>query len=76
MPIIIEQGRAFLQGENIYQFYLLDNGVLTQAVRQPGNVLAFLPSIILSIDPRILSILYTIVGGYFLFKIRHNDLKK
>lgn len=76
MPIIIEQGRAFLQGENIYQFYLLDNGVLTQAVRQPGNVLAFLPSIILNIDPRILSILYTIVGGYFLFKIRHNDLKK
>lgn len=76
MPIIIEQGRAFLQGENIYQFYLLDNGVLTQAVRQPGNVLAFLPSIILNIDPRILSIFYTVGGGYFLLKIRHNDLRR
>ena len=44
LPIIGEAARSMLVGENIYRFYLLDNGVWTQMVRLPGLVMSYAPA--------------------------------
>jgi hypothetical protein len=69
LPIVIEQLGAFIKGENIYQYYLLDNGTWTQAVRQPGTTLSFLPAFLLNIDLRYMSIVFTLLTGFILFRI-------
>ncbi len=52
LPIIDEAIRAFLNGENVYRFYLLDNGVQTPNVRFPGLIAAYVPAHLLGLDPR------------------------
>lgn len=75
MPIITEQSSSLVKGENIYQYYLLDNGVWTQAVRQPGTIIAYLPAYILGIDPRIMSIIYTTLTCFVLLKIVYKQFR-
>lgn len=74
LPIIHEQLESFVKGENIYQYYLLDNSVLTQAVRQPGTTLSYLPAQILNIDLRVMSILFTFLTGGVLLKFAYKNL--
>jgi len=69
MPIVVNQTESLLQGENIYQYYLLDNGVETQAVRQPGVSIAYVPAEILGTDYRILSLVYVILCLAILVKL-------
>ncbi len=76
MPIILKQGDAFLKGESIYQFFLLDNGSFTQAVRQPGTFLFYIPSVILGFDPRFLSILYNLGVVTVLYKFFYKSRQK
>jgi len=68
LPIIIKQNQAFLKGENIYQYYLLDNGISTQAVRQPGTTLSYLPAVLLNIDVRIMSIIFMLLTAWIFIK--------
>jgi len=68
LPIVTKQGEAILSGQNIYQYYLLDNGTLTQAVRQPGIILLYLPASILGLDIRLMSIIYILATGVVLLK--------
>lgn len=76
MPIVIKQGQALLVGQNIYQYYLLDNGIYTQAVRQPGIILLYLPAIILNFDPRIMSVIYFLCTGFILLKFAYSNFSK
>ena len=76
MPIVIRQGQALLDGQNIYQYYLLDNGINTQAVRQPGIILLYLPSVVFDFDPRIMSTLYFLGTGLILLKFAYKDFSK
>lgn len=76
LPIIQRQGEALLSGQNIYQYYLLDNGIWTQAVRQPGVVLAYLPAVFAGFDLRVMSILYQIAGGLILLDLAYPGYKK
>lgn len=74
LPIIEKQLEAFPHGNNIYQYFLLDNNVLTQAVRQPGTTLSFLPSYILGIDLRFSSLIFTLLTALFLLKMAYKSL--
>lgn len=76
MPIILKQGDAFLKGESIYQFFLLDNGSFTQAVRQPGTFLFYLPSVIFGFDPRFLSLMYNLGVVAVLYKFFYKAKQK
>ncbi len=75
IPIIDKQLEAFTQGENIYQYYLLDNGISTQAVRQPGTTLSYMPAYLLNIDLRVMSVIFTLATGwvFVLFASNSND---
>jgi hypothetical protein len=56
LPVIEQAARSMLVGENIYSYYLLDNGVWTQMVRFPGLVMAYAPATILHLDPRLITL--------------------
>ncbi|HLE61031.1 MAG TPA: hypothetical protein VI700_05800, partial [Thermoanaerobaculaceae bacterium] len=56
LPIIGEAARSMLAGENIYRFYLLDNGVWTQMVRFPGLVMSYAPATLFHADPRLVAL--------------------
>lgn len=76
MPIVVDQGKAFLAGQSIYQYFPLDNGVATQAVRQPGVMLSYLPAVALNIDARVMSLIYQLGGGLLLLEIAYPKFKK
>ncbi len=76
IPIIQKQLEAFLTGQNIYQFFLLDNGVLTQAVRQPGTTLSYLPAYLLNIDLRFMGIFFTFLTCFFLLKLIYKNFNE
>ena len=76
MPILYKQAEALMNNQNIYQYYLLDNGVLTQAVRQPGTVIAYLPAYIFQFDLRIMSILYTVLTAFIFIKISYKKIRE
>lgn len=67
LPIIDRQLEASSAGQNIYQYYLLDNGVTTQAVRQPGTTFSFWPAYAAEADLRWMSIIFTTLTGVILF---------
>lgn len=76
MPIITAQAEALLEGENIYQFYVLDNGVKTQAVRQPGMAVFYLPAVILNIDPRFISLVYLLLTTGLLYRLVYQNISQ
>lgn len=76
MPIVQKQTEALAKGQSIYQYFLLDNGVFTQAVRQPGMSVSYLPAYWLSIDFRFLSVAYTLLTGLVLAKFAFPNFKK
>lgn len=76
IPIIQKQNEAFLAGQNIYQYFLLDNGVLTQAVRQPGTSLSYLPAYLLNIDLRWMGVLFTFLTCIILIKLAYKKLSE
>lgn len=76
MPIINKQLEAFVACENIYQYYLLDNGVWTQAVRQPGTILSYFPAFLLGVDLRVVSIIFTLMTGIMFLSIAYKDIYK
>lgn len=57
LPILAAAGKSILSSHNPYQYYLLDNGVLTQTVRFPGLILAYLPAVWLNFDLRLVTLL-------------------
>jgi hypothetical protein len=75
LPIIQKQLDAFVQGQNIYQYFSLDNGVVTQAVRQPGTTLSFLPAFLTGLDIRFMSLIYTLLTGVVLLKFQYRKLQ-
>ncbi|MBL8015104.1 MAG: hypothetical protein JNK26_02870 [Candidatus Doudnabacteria bacterium] len=68
LPAILKQIESFIQGQSIYQVYLLDNGVWQAAVRQPLSALSFLPAYLLNIDIRFMSLLFHLGVAAVLFK--------
>jgi len=76
LPIIQKQLDAFVNGQNIYQYFLLDNGVVTQAVRQPGTTLSFLPAFLQGLDIRFMSLIYTLLTGVVLLKFQYRKLQE
>jgi len=56
LPVLGEAARSMLAGENIYRYYLLDNGVWTQMVRFPGLVMSYAPAAMLNFDPRLITL--------------------
>jgi hypothetical protein len=58
LPVIYHAGNALINGENIYQYFLLDNGIFTQNVRLTGLILSFLPGVILDFDLRIINLFF------------------
>lgn len=75
MPIIEKQLGALLKGEGIYQYFLLDNGVLTQSVRQPGTTLSYMPAYIVGLDVRFMSVVFTLLTGYIMLRFSYDSLK-
>lgn len=76
MPIIDKQLYALMHGENIYQYFTLDNGVSTQAVRQPGTTLSYLPAYALSLDIRVMSVAYIMILAGVMIKFVQTISKK
>jgi hypothetical protein len=76
MPIIQEQTAALQKGEPIYQYFRLDNGVATQAVRQPGMAFAYFPARILQVDHRLMNIFYFAFTQILLIRLLYPDLRK
>ncbi len=76
LPIILKQLEALAHGQNIYQYFLLDNGVLTQAVRQPGTTLSFWPAFALGFDIRWMSIIFSLLTGFVLLKFAYPRLRE
>jgi hypothetical protein len=71
LPILKEAAISLFYWENPYQYYLLDNGVLTQNVRLPGLIMAYLPAAITGIDLRFVTLLFEMaIFLILLFKIR------
>ena len=68
LPIIGKQLDSFTSGTNIYQYYLLDNGIIAQTVRQPGMFLSYLPVYLLNMDLRWANVFYTLLTGFFIWK--------
>ena len=58
LPIIFEAGQAWLAGQPVYQYFLLDNGISTQMVRLPGMIAVFLPAVGLGLDLRWVLLLF------------------
>ncbi len=75
IPIINEMISSLFNGENIYQYYLLDNGVATQAVRQPGNILFYIPFQLLGIDIRFANIFYFSLTIFLLVNIYQKEIQ-
>lgn len=75
LPILKSAAISLWHGENPYQYYLLDNGVMTQNVRFPGLILAYLPPAILDWDLRWITLLFELLTMLLLFKITKDVLK-
>lgn len=75
LPIVSEQLKALIYGENMYQYFILDNEVSTQAVRQPGTTLIYLPAYILKLDLRIISVIFTLLAGFVFLKFSYTSKK-
>jgi hypothetical protein len=71
MPIIQKQTAALLSGTNLYQYFLLDNGVFTQSVRQPGISFFYLPAEIFKFDYRFMQILFFLVFTFIFLRIAY-----
>jgi hypothetical protein len=56
LPIIENAAQSLVVGDNIYRYYLLDNGVWTQMVRFPGLVVTYAPAVILRFDARLITL--------------------
>jgi hypothetical protein len=54
IPILVQAAGSLLNGDNVYRCYLLDNDSWTQTVRFPGIITAYIPSVILKFDPRLI----------------------
>jgi hypothetical protein len=52
LPIIDHALRSLWAGTNVWQRYVLDNGILTPNVRFPGVISAYLPAFLLGADLR------------------------
>jgi len=76
LPIIREQLNSFMTGENMYQYYMLDNGILTQTVRQPGTTLSYLIAYITDIDLRFMSVVFSLLTGFVMIKFYTLKVKK
>lgn len=75
LPAILKQLESFVQGESIYQIYLLDNGIWLPAVRQPLSALSYLPAFLLGVDIRFMSLLYHLGVGVVLLKAAYANLR-
>lgn len=75
LPIVSEQLKALINGENMYQYFVLDNEVTTQAVRQPGTTLIYLPAYILKLDLRIISVIFTLLTGFVFLKFSYTSIR-
>ncbi len=56
LPFLKQACGSVLRGEHPYQYYMLDNGIMTPNVRFPGIIFGFLPAVALGVDLRFASV--------------------
>lgn len=68
LPLLGEAARRLLAGHDPYSLYHLTPGGGLSMTYLPGLLLAYLPAAILHLDPRLLSLLYTLAAAALLYR--------
>ena len=68
LPLLGAAGRRLLAGHDPYTLYHLAPGTGIFLTYLPGLLLAYLPAAVLDLDPRLLSLLYTLAAAVLLYR--------
>ena len=66
LPLIIEAGHTFLNGQSPYRVYPLVSGAI-ELTYLPGTWLTYLPAVALELDVRLMSLLYVVGTALILY---------
>jgi hypothetical protein len=68
LPLLAAAGRELLAGRDPYALYQLTHGAAVPLTYLPGMVAAYLPAALLGLDPRLLSLAYTLGAALLLYR--------